>query len=71
MQLFELSFDDIDFSSGARVVWPKTVAGAQVPSFQGVFCLYDVSDAGSVANVPPVLCKTSQIESHAMLLMLV
>lgn len=57
VQLFELTFEDIDFSSGARVVWPKAVSGIQVPSFQGVFCLYDVSDASSVANVPPVLCE--------------
>lgn len=57
VQLFELTFDDIDFSTGARVVWPKTLAGTPVPTFQGVFCLYDVTDATSVANVPPVLCK--------------
>lgn len=57
VQLFELGFDDIDFSSGSRVVWPKSIADTPVPPFRGVFCLYDVSDSSSVANVPPVLCK--------------
>ena len=52
-----MAFDDIDFSSGSRVVWPKSVAGTPVPPFRGVFCLYDVTDSSSVANVPPVLCK--------------
>lgn len=57
VQLFELGFDDIDFSSGSRVVWPKLVCSTPVPCFRGVFCLYDVGDSSSVANVPPVLGK--------------
>jgi hypothetical protein len=58
VQLFELGFNDIDFAGGKRIAWPKTVKGLIVPTFQGVFCLYDVTDASSKDNVPPVLGKT-------------
>lgn len=57
VQLFELGFNDIDFAGGKRIAWPKTVKGLIVPTFQGVFCLYDVTDASSKDNVPPVLGK--------------
>jgi hypothetical protein len=58
VQLIELTFDDVDFSSGSRVLWPKNIKGVAVPTFQGVFCLYDVTDSSTVANVPPVLGKS-------------
>ncbi|ETN37064.1 uncharacterized protein HMPREF1541_08054 [Cyphellophora europaea CBS 101466] len=67
VQLFELGFEDVDFSSGSRVIWPKTIKGIAVPSFQGVFCLYDVTDSSSVANVPPVLSALSKSDTPCML----
>jgi hypothetical protein len=54
VRLIELAFDDADFS-GRSVVLPKYLNGVAVPSIDGAFCLYDVTDPESVANVPQAL----------------
>lgn len=54
----ELSLDDVDFSSVRRIEWPRYVNGTPFPELiDGVFCLYDVSDKESVADVPTALSK--------------
>lgn len=57
IQLIELLFDDVDFSSERRIEWPVHVDGVPFPDIDGVFCLYDVSDKESVADVPPALSR--------------
>lgn len=67
VQLFELAFDDIDFSGGTRMLWPKLIRGTAVPEFKGVFCLYDVTDATSITNVPAVLCMLPLLRRECLL----
>ncbi len=55
IQLIELLLDDVDFSSERRIEWPASVNGAPLPEVDGVFCLYDVADKESVADVPAAL----------------
>lgn len=55
IQLIELLFDDVDFSSERRIEWPTDVNGVPLPEVDGVFCLYDVSDKESVGDVPAAL----------------
>ncbi|KAH0829368.1 RasGEF domain containing protein [Fonsecaea pedrosoi] len=57
IQLFELLFEDVDFSSERRIEWPPYINGVPLPEIDGVFCLYDVSDKESVADVPAALSK--------------
>ena len=57
IQLLEVLFDDIDFSSERRIEWPSIINGAPLPEVDGVFCLYDVSDKESVADVPAALSE--------------
>ncbi|KIW64979.1 hypothetical protein PV04_07273 [Phialophora macrospora] len=61
IQLIELLFDDVDFSSERRIEWPAHVNGVPLPEVDGVFCLYDVTDKESVADVPAAL--TSMINT--------
>ena len=53
-RLIELEFEDADLT-GRRVAWPKYLNNEVVPIIQGVFCLYDVADQETVANVPQAL----------------
>ncbi|KIX01327.1 uncharacterized protein Z518_09052 [Rhinocladiella mackenziei CBS 650.93] len=55
IQFVELLLDHVDFSSERRIEWPSHVNGAPFPEIDGVFCLYDVSDKESVADVPAAL----------------
>ena len=59
IQFIELSLDDVDFSSERRILWPSYVKGSPLPEIDGVFCLYDVSDKESVADIPTALSKYS------------
>ena len=54
IHLIELEFEDADLA-GRRVAWPKYLNNELVPDIQGVFCLYDVADQETVANVPQAL----------------
>ena len=57
VQLVEITFDDADFASTRRVIWPKYLNNIPFPSVQGAFCLFDVTDDDSVAQVPQALSK--------------
>jgi GTPase SAR1 family protein len=57
IQFIELLFDDVDFSSERRIEWPAYVNGLPLPEVDGVFCLYDVADKESVADVPAALSE--------------
>lgn len=59
VQLIEITFDDVDFSGSSQAVWPKYLNGIPFPSIQGAFCLYDVTDDDSVAQIPQALGKLS------------
>ena len=59
IRLIELLFDDVDFSSERRIEWPACVNGAPLPEVDGVFCLYDVADKESVADIPAALSECS------------
>ena len=54
IRLIELEFEDADLT-GRRVAWPKYLNNEVVPIIHGVFCLYDVADQETVANVPQAL----------------
>ena len=56
IQLVELTFDDADFSS-PRVIWPKYLNNSPFPSIDGAFCLYDVTEEESIAQIPQALSK--------------
>jgi GTPase SAR1 family protein len=58
IRLIEASFDDVDFSSESTIEWPAEVNGAPLPDVDGVFCLYDVADKESVADIPAALSKS-------------
>ncbi|EXJ77904.1 hypothetical protein A1O3_09063 [Capronia epimyces CBS 606.96] len=68
VHFIELSLDDIDFSSGRRIEWPPYVNGSPFPELDGVFCLYDVSDRESVADVPTALTSMANSGLSCMLL---
>jgi len=55
VQLVEITFDDADITSSRQVIWPKYLNGIPFPSVQGAFCLYDVTDEDSVAQIPQAL----------------
>jgi len=55
--LVEFSLDEVDFSNGRRVSWPKHVNGELLPPIDGVLCLYDVTDQESIAEIPALLGK--------------
>lgn len=55
IQLVEITFDDADFSSSRRVIWPNHLNGVPFPSIHGAFCLYDVTEEDSVAQIPQAL----------------
>jgi hypothetical protein len=57
IRLIELLFEDVDFSSERRIEWPAYVDGVPLPEVDGVFCLYDVADKESVADIPAALSK--------------
>ncbi|KIW92375.1 uncharacterized protein Z519_07359 [Cladophialophora bantiana CBS 173.52] len=67
IQLFELLFEDVDFSSERRIEWPPYLNGAPLPEVDGVFCLYDVSDKESVADVPAALTSMTNTGVPCML----
>ncbi|OAP64006.1 hypothetical protein AYL99_03233 [Fonsecaea erecta] len=67
IQFFELLFDDVDFSSERRIEWPTYINGAPLPEIDGVFCLYDVSDKESVADVPAALTSMTNTGVPCML----
>lgn len=56
-QLLELEIDDVDHSA-RYIKWPKYINGQLVPPIDGVFCLYDVTDQESIAEVPELLRKS-------------
>ncbi len=55
LQLVEMTFDDADFNSGRHGIWPKYLNGVPFPTILGAFCLYDVTDENTVAQVPQAL----------------
>lgn len=57
VQLVEITFDAADFASSRRVIWPKYLNNIPFPSVHGAFCLYDVTDDDSVAQIPQALGK--------------
>ncbi|EXJ88538.1 hypothetical protein A1O1_05468 [Capronia coronata CBS 617.96] len=64
----ELSLEEVDSSSGRRIEWPRYVNGIPFPEIDGVFCLYDVSDKESVADVPTALVSMTNSGLPCMLL---
>jgi GTPase SAR1 family protein len=62
IQLVELLLEDVDFSSERRIEWPPYVNGVPLPEVDGVFCLYDVADKESVADVPAALSKSHHLK---------
>ncbi|OCT48644.1 RasGEF domain containing protein [Cladophialophora carrionii] len=67
VQLIELLFDDVDFSSERRIEWPAYVNGVPLSEVDGVFCLYDVADKESVADVPAALTSMTNTGVPCML----
>ncbi|KAJ9615162.1 hypothetical protein H2200_001236 [Cladophialophora chaetospira] len=67
VQVYELLLDDVDFSSERRIEWPDSVNGAPLPEVDGVFCLYDVADKESVADVPAALTSMTNTGVPCML----
>jgi hypothetical protein len=65
VQLVELSLDDVDFSNGRRVSWPKHVDSNLLPHIDGVLCLYDITNQESIAEIPALLGEFSQDCSFA------
>jgi hypothetical protein len=60
IQLVETTFDVADFNSSRQVLWPKYLNGIPFPAIHGAFCLYDVTDEDSVAQIPQALGTYNQ-----------
>ena len=62
LHLVELLTDDIHFTGGLRLKLPVKIGDVNLPTIDGIICLYDVSQEESIADVPELLsaCCTSQ-----------
>ncbi|KAL2416442.1 hypothetical protein ABEF95_016241 [Exophiala dermatitidis] len=68
VQFIELALDDVDYNSSRRIEWPSIWKGTAYPQVDGVFCLYDVSDKESVADIPTALTSMTNSGLPCMLL---
>lgn len=55
VRLLEIPLEHVGKSEGRRIVWPKTIAGADMPPVDGVLMLFDVTNKESIADVPETL----------------
>ena len=58
VRLLELPSEDIEIEDDEKIKWPQTIASELLPRVDGTLILYDVTDKGSIEELPEMLCKS-------------
>ena len=60
VRLIELGYNDLDLDDDQCVCWPDTIDGQPVPTIDGAFTLYDVTNRDSLIQMPETLSELLQ-----------
>lgn len=60
VSLIELDLESFDINPDRRIQWPKQIGGHIVPRMDGALLLYDVTNRGSIAELPSTLSEFTE-----------
>lgn len=64
VRLFEISIDDTTIKDDGDIMWPTLGGNEKLPPADGALVLYDVTDRGSIVEIPDILRKLGSADIH-------
>ncbi len=63
LRLIELPIDEVGMTINQEIDWPERVGDQAMPRIDGALVLYDVTNQGSIAQVPSILGEFIELGS--------